>query len=187
MDGELKAGRHDADDRVLTSIQHDAASEHIRVAAKMFLPEIATDNDFESTGPAAGLFVIANESAANLWFNPEHIEELRAYFHPAQTGRSLLVRESEQAIAIHGAARKGAVLVSNVKEIRIRERVQLRLRPLLPRVGHADCDQLIGRRKRQRFKKDRVDDAEDGSVCADPEGESQHRDECECGMFPELA
>ena len=151
LDGELKAGRHDTDHGVLAAIQHDGVPEDIGVATEMFLPEIMAEDDLEAAGSAAALFVIAGESATQLWFDPEHVEELRAYFHAVETGRSFLTRESEGAIAIDRAAHEGPVLISKIEEVRIRQRIQIRLRSLLARIGHADGDELIGRGKGQRF------------------------------------
>src|ERR1700686_5529741 len=173
LDGKLKASLHDTNHGVLASIQHDGVPEDIRVAAEMLLPEIMADDDFETTGSAAALFIIACETAAHLWLDSEHVQKLRAYFYAAQTGRSLLAGERKGAIAIDRAARERAVLISEVEEIRIRQRVQLRLRSLLARIGHADSDELVRRGKWQRLWGDRGDHAEDGGVRANAEGQRE--------------
>src|ERR1700730_16156587 len=107
LDGKLKAGRHDANHRVQASIRHDGVPEHIHVAAEMLLPEIMADDDFEATGSTAALFVSAGESATDLRFDPEHIEEFRADFCTVQAAGSLLTCEGKGTIAIDRAAREG--------------------------------------------------------------------------------
>ncbi len=58
---------------------------------------------------------------------------------------------------------------------------------LLPRIGHADGDELLRGRERQRLEQERVDHTEDGGVRTDPERERQDGDEGEAGMLDELA
>ena len=48
-------------------------------------------------------------------------------------------------------------------------------------------DELVRFGKRERLEQDRVDHAEDGGVRADPERESEDRDDGEARFFDELA
>src|SRR5215472_13193308 len=54
-------------------------------------------------------------------------------------------------------------------------------------VMRREYHQTVGLRIRQRFDNPGVDTAEDGSVCADAEGESEHGDGGEAGRFPQYA
>ena len=187
LDGELKTGRQDTDDGVRAAIHHQGASEHICVTAEMFLPEVMTDDNFEAAGSAAGLFIIAGESAPDLGLDSEDIEIFRARFYAGDTGGAFLTRQGERPVPVDRDVGERAVLVPEIKEVGIRERAQLRLGRFLAGVDHADRDELVRRGKGQRLEQDRVDHAEDGGVRADAERKGEHGDDGEGGMFPELA
>ena len=186
LDRELKTGRQHADHGMRTPVKRDGAPNHVWIVAEMFFPKLIRDDDLESAGAAAGLLVLARKSATHLWLDAHYVEKLRASFYAMQTGRSFVAGQRERLIAIDRDTREGAILVAEIEEVRIGQRAEIRL-VFLARVGHADGDELIGLRKWKRFQQDRVDDAEDGGVRADPQREGEDRDDGERGVLDELA
>ena len=65
-------------------------------------------------------------------------------------GGPFLAGQREREVAVNGAARQGAILVTEIEKVRIGERIQVRF-AFLPRIGHADSDELVRLRERQRF------------------------------------
>ena len=64
LDGELKTGGHHTDHGVRAPVERHRFAEHVWITAKMFLPEIVADDDLETAGSAAALFIIARQTCA---------------------------------------------------------------------------------------------------------------------------
>ena len=104
----------------------------------------------------------------------------------AQTGGALFACEGEGLIAKNSDAGKRSILSAKVEEVRIRERVQLRNRPLFAGIGHADGEELLRLWKWKRLKEQRIDHAENGGVRADAESQRKHGDDCERRVLNQL-
>src|SRR6266480_3582224 len=103
LDRELESRGHDANHGVRTPVERDGASDHIRIRAEMFFPKIIIDDHLEPAGPAAALFVVADEGAAHLWLDAEDVEKLRADFCAKDAGGAFFTGQCERAIAINRA------------------------------------------------------------------------------------
>ena len=77
-------------------------------------------------------------------------------------------------------------MVAIIEEVRVGEGTQIGL-VFDARVRHPNGDELVRLGEWKRFKQDRVDHAEDGGICPNPERERHDRDDRERGMFEELA
>ena len=133
------------------AIERDSASNHIRIGGETFFPAIVTDNDLQASRSTAGLFIISDKGAPHLGLDAEHVEKFRAGLYAADARRALLARQGKDGIAKSGDAGKGAVLLSQIEEVRVRKSIKIGL-SFLARVGHADGDELLRLRERQRFQ-----------------------------------
>ena len=80
---------------------------------------------------------------------------------------------------------EGAVLFAEIEEIGIGKRVRDASWSFSPSIGHTDRGELLRLRERQRLEQNRIDHAEDGSVCADTERQRQRSNGCERRLFKE--
>ena len=147
MDGELETLRHHADHRVRTAIQHQDAANHIVSPIEMALPKSVTQDNFETAGAAARLLIRARESAAQHRLDAEHVEEFPAHFFSANALRFLFVHQREAAVAINRHARKAAVLIAKIEEIRKAQRIESGRRDGLGQIDAADGHEFLGRRE----------------------------------------
>ena len=179
LDRELESLRHHSDDGVGTTIQHQDAADHIFRAIELALPKSVGQDDLESAGAAARLFIRAHEAAAGDRLDAEDVEEFRAYFLSVEAVRFASVHQRQLAVAVNRDVLEAAVLFPEIEEIRVAHRRKFGRRSRLVEIDAADSHQLVRRRKRKRFQEDGVDDAEDRRVRADAEREGEDGDDGE--------
>src|SRR5438874_1172017 len=149
------------------AIECNAATNHIRLAAHAFLPEILSHHRH-----IGGLFFLRQKIAAANWFHPENIEIVRRHF----------AAEKLNGIAETGQSERNVVFAGESVENRLAITIMLK-----PRDRHSELQQLAlpGIRihmqhtswffKRQTAQEKIVDQTEDCGVQTDTERECEQR------------
>ena len=187
LDRELESFRHHPDHGVGAAVQHQDAADRVFGAIEMALPKTVAQNNFESARSSTGLLIRVSKTAAPHWPDAKHVEKFAAYRESRDALRFLFVDECQSAISILRHSRETAVLFAEIEEVRVTHRLQLGRRRRAVKIDSADGNELVRRRKRERFQEDRVDHAEDRGVRADPERERENGDDGEAGVLDQLA
>ena len=173
-------GREHADDGQARPVEMDQLSDDPRVSAKVRPPQLVGNNDHVVV--AVRRILGRQEVAAEGRRDPKHAE---------------IIRADLQAAEAHGGAGSGEILILLVGGgdgfqpgrlvLPVYERTAGSERDIVPRARHlAELNQTVGMRIRQRLEEDRIDDAEDGRVGADPKGEGDDGHDGKTGGFCEL-
>ena len=177
--GKIETGRHHADDRVALAVQVEGLAGYLRVGAEAALPQ-AVAHDDHATGSGPVLF--GQERAAQLRLDAQQGKEVG---RDALAVNPLRLADARQVKALVGGRRhafKDLVLITPVYVVSHRGRVA---RVSASGVVLPDHHEPFGVSIRQGAQQHRVDDTEDGAVRADPQGQSDHGDGGEAGVFPE--
>src|SRR5712672_1513094 len=181
--GKAKSWRHYSDDRVALSIEKNLFAEYLKIGSEAALPQIvANDYDVRVARPV----LLRDKDATKGSLDAQCAEKFRSdqlSFHP---NRLALTAEIETAVTVRGHALEDSVLTHPVGEIPRRGLIFLILiiRQANVFINH---DETIGLRIRQSFEQDRIDDREDGGVCANTQGQRQNGDERETGVLAQHA
>src|SRR5262249_28543022 len=76
FEGKLKPARHDSDNRVGMALDAQGATDRPLITIKEPHPQIVTENNFESSWSASGLFISTNKPTADRRLDTEDVEEL---------------------------------------------------------------------------------------------------------------
>ena len=170
------AGSENADDGVLLSVHSDLLTDDGFVAAETVMPEAIAEDGFELF---ADLSFFGEKIAAEKNGLTEDVEELRSAGGRLDALRLRAGAEAQGAAGPCGDGLEGGVLALPVEEVTGGDAVVVAV-DLGP--DHDDAVGLVvGKGSEERG----VDDAEDGGVGADAEGESEDGDGGEAGVFEE--
>ena len=168
--GEREARRHHADDLCHCAGDFDTPTNDRRVAAEAALPEPVAQQDH---GWGAGSLVLHGECPAHPWGGSHHIEERRRDGGRCDTLG--IVRPGEAYLAV--VEQRNAVECAALGRVQKVERIRHRQVELHESGrGVLEDDEPVGVGHRQRTQQHRVDDAEDGDVGADADGQRHDRD-----------
>src|SRR5436190_8306897 len=111
----------------------------------MALPELVTQNDLETTRPAASFLISPYKAPTENWLDLEHVKKLSANFLSADTSSSLVVDKREQAIAIDRHARKAPVLIPEIEKIWVAKGGEFWCQPSFGEVNSTEGHKLLRR------------------------------------------
>jgi hypothetical protein len=153
-------------------------ADDVGVGAEARSPEtVAQDGDVSS-----GLIFGGDEGSPQQRLGAQDIEETRADCARFDVESFTRAGKCRRARVVGGDGFESAVLRSEIDEIGIAERA---VHIVEVHIGALEPDEALALRKRKRLENDGVDDAEDGGVGADAEGQRQHHDGGETGLFRE--
>src|SRR4029079_7677936 len=156
-------------------------SDHVRRAGKAVLPQAVAD-DGEGRCADARRF-LRGEDAAERGTNTEGVEVVVAYHLSDDEIRAAVDREMREEVRVRDETRERRRLRAIGEVVRIRARLVCRGIGL----STIDVNELFGALDRQGPKENGVDDAEDGAVDADAEGEGQQGDDRERGRLAQTS
>jgi hypothetical protein len=165
----MEIGGHDANDLAADTFDFDGATDDGRIRAELLLPERMTEND---EIVLAGLVVAGIKGSSEQGTNAEDTEKFCGNERRSKTqGIAVTIEVVLVAFGVGGdVERLNLVAESNESTLGI---------------GAGDADEILRLGERQRAKKNVVDEAEDGSVGADAQSQSEGRDQSESGRFSE--
>ncbi len=174
-------GGQDADDLVRPAIEGERLADRVALAAEVRLPEAVGEDD---DGRSAGLVFVGHERPPHGRLDAEHREEVPRHHERldllgvAQAGDRVGVADRHREVAEH--------LLALAQDLVARPGEAGLVDALLGGRG-VDLDEPLGLLVRQRLQEDRLDEAEDGGVGADAEGERGDRDGGEPGRLLQRA
>src|SRR6185295_300110 len=170
----VKLARHDPDHFVVLPIEHYGLPNRVRLACEPLLPEAVAEHRNASLG---AIFFIRYGSAED-WGHTKHRKQIRC---------------NGLAFKPHGVTAAGKVKVRSFGGSQLRKRPDT-LAVVFDLVWREfyliycfqlapNCDKPVSVVVRQRLEQNRVDDAEDRSVCADAQCERHDSDQREPGFL----
>src|SRR5579871_909520 len=162
---------HNADYRIRFIVQADGSSDNSFVRAKAAFPDsVAQYHNML----LARLVFIRGKCAAQHRFYLKDVKVRCGYACATQLHRNVNTGESDGSSILcrHGAENR--VLVLSVEEVHCGNTVAFAVRRLFP--DHYD---LVCVRIRKWLEQNSINEAENSSVCADPQRQSEHSDNCE--------
>ena len=176
---ELATPRQHADDRVVVAVQRDRAPHDGRVAAELADPEAMAEHD---DAIVAGTVFAGRERPADPRLHAQHVEVRRRHSRRSHLSRLAASGERERVPGPRGHGLERGRLIPPIEEVEGGDAVAQTARRLFP-----DLNDLVRLGIRQRLQQQPVHEAEDGDVRAQPEGQRQHRKECEPRILHERA
>ena len=119
LNWKLEPGRRDANNRVRSALNFERLANRVRIAIEQSHPKLVAKNDFETARSPAGLFVFPDKGATEDRLDAENIKKLATDLQSLHVLRALVVNEGGVAAMIDRHVGKGAVLVSQIEEVRI--------------------------------------------------------------------
>src|SRR2546421_10832344 len=98
------------------AIEGNAATNHIRLAAQAFLPEILSHHRH-----IGGLFFLRQKIAAANWFDPENIEIIRRHFAAGTLNGMAATGQSERNVVFAGESDENRLAIPIVVKTRSRQ------------------------------------------------------------------
>ncbi len=168
---EAEARGHDADDLTVDAFEFDGAAKNCWVAAKTVGPEgVAEDDVAILTCEILG----REKSAAELCVGAENGKKLGRDIRAGETNGFAGPGEVEfVAFGVSGEVHRADLLAHGDDHA--------------ARIGSCDSDELFGMGIGKPDEENSVDEAEDGGVCADAEGQREDSNGREAGILAEQA
>ncbi len=165
---EVDAARHHADHGARDAVEPQRLAEHVALPAEAVLPEpVADDDDLR----AFRTILLRREEAAEDRLHAEHGREVVGDLRALQPERVRAVRGVEAGALVVGDRLELALLTAPLVEVGVVDshHVEVPARRTL-----VDVDEPLGLGERQRPQEEAVDQAEDGDVRRESEGEHRH-------------
>ncbi len=164
--GRPHVRRQHSDALIDLVIHRQAASDNVRVAAELPLPE--TISDHRNVVARGALAVFGPKQPAHFSLGTEQRKKIRCYTGAWKLDWFSGTGERSGAIFEEAHVLEGPVLIPPIEEIGSRGAFPLDVQP---RIRFPNEHQALGMRIRQRTKENRVHHAEDGGVGADSESQ----------------
>ena len=179
-EGELEGGGHDAHDFVLTGVEFDGLPDGIGVAGVAGGPQAVTEDD---DVVFTGLVFAGGPGAPDLGRDAEEVEEIGG----GGEGERMLGAAFGGEVDVVGPIEEGHVLEGGVLGLPIEE-VGAGEGVFAGRgFGFVEADELLRMAVGEGPEEDCVDDAEDGGIGADSDGQRDGGNESESPGVPQVA